>query len=107
MQDIVERFKLQLYCRLQQLPIIAQLQCDDCLCACICQKNVYVKEKMCMYAAEDAGSSAKIENALAELWGKTTQGGESLKEKRNREPTPRRQWLVARKMDNEMCVLTN
>ena len=24
----------------------------QCMCACICQKNVYVKEKMCMHAAE-------------------------------------------------------
>ena len=24
----------------------------QCVCACICQKNVYVKEKMCLHAAE-------------------------------------------------------
>ena len=34
---------------------------QQCMCACICQKNVYVIEKMCAHAAEDAGSSAAKE----------------------------------------------
>ena len=36
------------------------------MCACICQKNVCVKEKMCMHTAVDAASSAKNDYALAE-----------------------------------------
>ena len=58
--------------------------CVCCLkCACICQENVYVKEKMCMHTAVRCWQLRKTDYALAELWGGGGGGGlckvESLK----------------------------
>ena len=39
------------------------------MCACICQENVYVKEKMCMHTAVRCWQLSKKDYALAELWG--------------------------------------
>ena len=82
---------------------------------CVCErKDVHA------YCSKMLAAPQKQDYALAELWGGgTLQGGESKSQQKSGSAAPsskwraesfllapRRQWLVARRIDSESCVLT-